>query len=131
MDSTPRQILPGVAGPARSGAHRVRQSGRRRRPTGAPPPLPHSIQPTGLWWAAAAVVLVIFAKVAFVVAAGGLGVAVTVWDDAVVGWLAGLYAPGLTGLMGAIVASTGSVVMIAILRGEPCWHCWCCGASAT
>jgi hypothetical protein len=119
MDSAPRQVLPGVTGPARSGAHRVRQSGRRRRPTGAPPPLPRSIQPTGLWWAAAAVVLVIFAKVAFIIPppAGSLGVAVTVGDDAVVGWLAGLHVPGLTGLMEAIVASTGSVVMIAILRG--------------
>jgi membrane-associated phospholipid phosphatase len=119
MDSTPRQVLPGVAGPARSGAHRVRESGRRRRPTGAPPPLPHSIQPTGLWWAAAAVVLVIFAKVAFLLPpiVMGLGVAVTVGDDAVVGWLAGLHAPGLTGLMEAIVASTGSTIMIAVLRG--------------
>jgi tRNA A-37 threonylcarbamoyl transferase component Bud32 len=119
MESTPRQVLPGVAGPTRTGAHRVRESGRRRRPTGAPPPLPHSIQPTGLWWAAAAVVLVAFARVAFdpALASDSLGVAVTVWDDAVVGWLAGLHVPGLTGLMEAIVVSTGSVVMIAILRG--------------
>jgi tRNA A-37 threonylcarbamoyl transferase component Bud32/membrane-associated phospholipid phosphatase len=118
MESTPRQVLPGVAGPTRTGAHRVRESGRRRRPTGEPPPLPHSIQPTGVWWAAAAVVLVAFARVAFDPALlPGLGVAVTVWDDAVVGWLAGLHVPGLTGLMEAIVASTGSVVMIAVLRG--------------
>jgi tRNA A-37 threonylcarbamoyl transferase component Bud32/membrane-associated phospholipid phosphatase len=119
MESTPRQVLPGVAGPTRTGAHRVRESGRRRRPTGEPPPLPHSIQPTGVWWAAAAVVLVAFARVAFdpALARDSLGVAVTVWDDAVVGWLAGLHVPGLTGLMEAIVASTGSVVMIAVLRG--------------
>jgi tRNA A-37 threonylcarbamoyl transferase component Bud32 len=117
MESTPRQVLPGVAGSTGPGARRVRQSGRRRRPTGAPPPLPRSIQPTGLWWAAAAVVLVAFARVAFDLARDSLGVAVTVWDDAVVGWLAGLRVPGLTGLMEAIVASTGSVVMIAILRG--------------
>jgi tRNA A-37 threonylcarbamoyl transferase component Bud32 len=89
----------------------------RRRPTGEPPPLPRSIRPTGVWWAAAAVVLVAFARVAFDLARDSLGVAVTVWDDAVVGWLAGLHVPGLTGLMEAIVASTGSVVMIAILRG--------------
>jgi tRNA A-37 threonylcarbamoyl transferase component Bud32 len=119
MESTPRQVLPGVAGPTRPGAHRVRQSGHRRRPTGEPPPLPRSIRPTGVWWAAAAVVLVAFARVAFdpALARDSLGVAVTVWDDAVVGWLAGLHVPGLTGLMEAIVASTGSVVMIAILRG--------------
>jgi tRNA A-37 threonylcarbamoyl transferase component Bud32 len=65
------------------------------------------------------VVLVAFARVAFdpALARDSLGVAVTVWDDAVVGWLAGLHVPGLTGLMEAIVASTGSTIMIAILRG--------------
>ena len=76
-------------------------------------------------------VLVAFARVAFdpALARDSLGVAVTVWDDAVVGWLAGLHVPGL---MEAIVASTGSTIMIAILRGgEPCWPCWGCGASAT
>jgi tRNA A-37 threonylcarbamoyl transferase component Bud32 len=117
MESTPRQVLPGVAGPAHPGARRVRQLGHRRRPTGEPPPLPRSIRPTGVWWAAAAVVLVALARVAFGPARGSLGVAVTVWDDAVVRWLAGLHIPGLTGLMEAVVASTGSVVMIAILRG--------------
>ena len=111
MESTPRQILPDGAGPTRPGAHLVRQSGRRRRPTGAPPPLPRSIQTTGLWWAAAAVVLVALAKVAFGPARSSLGVAVTVWDDAVVRWLAGLRLPGLTGLMEAVVASTGSANM--------------------
>jgi hypothetical protein len=117
MESTPRHVLPGVAGPAHPGARRVRQSGHRRRPTGAPPPLPRSIQPTGVWWAAAAVVLVALARVAFGPTRDSLGVAVTVWDDAVVRRLAGLRLPGLTGLMEAVVAATGSVVMIAILRG--------------
>ena len=42
--------------------------------------------------------------------------AVTVWDDAVVRWLAGLRLPGLTGLMETIVASTGSVGMVGALR---------------
>src|SRR5215216_3650874 len=46
----------------------------------------------------------------------GLGVAVTVWDDAVVRWLAGLRFPGMTGLMEAIVASTGSAGMVGALR---------------
>jgi tRNA A-37 threonylcarbamoyl transferase component Bud32/membrane-associated phospholipid phosphatase len=116
MESTPRHVLPGVAGPVRPGTYRVRQSGGRRRPTGAPPPLPRSIQTTGVWWAAAAVVLVALAKVTFGPARGSLGVAVTVWDDAVVRWLAGLRFPGLTGLMEAVVASTGSVGMVWALR---------------
>jgi tRNA A-37 threonylcarbamoyl transferase component Bud32 len=116
MDSTPRHMLPGDVGPARSGEPVVRRSRRRRRPTGAPPPLPRSIQPTGVWWVAAAVVLVTLARVAFGPARRSLGVAVTVWDDAVVRWLAGLRLPGMTGLMEAVVASTGSVGMVGALR---------------
>jgi membrane-associated phospholipid phosphatase/tRNA A-37 threonylcarbamoyl transferase component Bud32 len=116
MESTPRPVDPGEVGPAQPGALDVRRSGRQRRPTGQAPPLPRSIQPTGVWWAAAAVVLVTLAKVAFGPARRSLGVAVTVWDDAVVGWLAGLRIPGLTAFMEAIVASTGSVGMIEALR---------------
>ena len=106
MESTPSPL------------HDVRRSGRRRRPTGQPPPLPRSIQPTGVWWAAAAVVLVALAEIAFGPARRSLGVAVTVWDDAVVRWLAGLRAPGLTGLMEAIVGSTGSAGMVSAFRWE-------------
>jgi len=116
MESTPPPGLPGSVGSEHPGALAVRRSGRRRRPTGAPPPLPRSIQPTGVWWAAAAVVLVTLAKIAFGPARRSLGVAVTVWDDAVVRWLAGLRLPGLTGFMEAIVASTGSVGMVEVLR---------------
>ena len=116
MESTPRPVLPGDGGPPRPGQPDVRRSGRRRRPTGQPPPLPRSIQPTGVWWAAAAVVLIALARITFGPARGSLGVAVTVWDDAVVRWLAGLRLPGLTGLMEAIVASTGSVGTVEVLR---------------
>ena len=108
MESTPPPVLPGE--PA------VRRSGRRRRPTGAPPPLPRSIQTTGVWWAVAALVLVVLARIAFGPARSSLGVAITVWDDAVVQWMAALRLPGLTGLMEAIVASTGSVGMVEALR---------------
>src|SRR5215218_5125722 len=116
MESTPRPVLPGDVGPARPSELEVRRSRRRRRPTGQPPPLPRSIQPTGVWWAAAAVVLIALARITFGPARGSLGVAVTVWDDAVVRWLAGLRLPGLTGLMEAIVASTGSVGTVEVLR---------------
>jgi hypothetical protein len=116
MESTPPPVLPGGVGRAQPAAVDVRRSGRRRRPTGQAPPLPRSIQPTGVWWTAAAVVLVALARVAFGPARRSLGVAVTVWDDAVVRWLAGLRLPGLTGLMEAVVASTGSAGMIGALR---------------
>jgi hypothetical protein len=101
MEPSTPPVLPGDVGPARPGDVEVRRSRRRRRPTGAPPPLPRSIQTTGVWWAAAAVVLITLTKVTFGPARRSLGVAVTVWDDAVVRWLAGLRLPGLTGLMEA------------------------------
>ena len=116
MGAIPRRVPAGSAGPAVPGAPDVGRPGRRRRPTGKPPPLPRSIHRTGLWWVAAAVVLVTLAKVVFGPARRGLGVAVTVWDDAVVGWLGGLHLPGLTGLMEAIVASTGSAAVVGVVR---------------
>ena len=116
MGATPRRVPAGGVGPAVPGAPDVGRSGRRRRPTGKPPPLPRGIHRTGLWWVAAAVVLVTLAKVVFGPARRSLGVAVTVWDDAVVGWLAGLHLPGLTGLMEAIVASTGSAAVVGVVR---------------
>ena len=116
MGAIPRRVPAGSAGPAVPGAPDVGRPGRRRRPTGKPPPLPRGIHRTGLWWVAAAVVLVTLAKVVFGPARRGLGVAVTVWDDAVVGWLAGLHLPGLTGAMEAIVASTGSAAVVGVVR---------------
>lgn len=116
MGAIPRRVPAGSAGPAVPGAPDVGRPGRRRRPTGKPPPLPRGIHRTGLWWVAAAVVLVTLAKVVFGPARRGLGVAVTVWDDAVVGWLARLHLPGLTGLMEAIIASTGSAAVVGVVR---------------
>src|SRR5215218_7057181 len=102
MDSTPRQVLPEVVGPTRRGAHQVRQSGRRRRPSGEAPPLPHHLQTSGVGWLVALVVLVVLSIVVFGGGLQGPAVAVTVLDDAAVRWLAGLDAPGLTGTWQAL-----------------------------
>ena len=96
MESTPRQLTPEVTGPVRSGAPLVRQSGRRRRPSGEAPPLPHHLQTSGIGWLVALVVLVVLSIVVFDSGLQGPAVAVTVLDDAAVRWLAGLDAPGLT-----------------------------------
>jgi hypothetical protein len=96
MESTPRQLTPEVTGPVRSGAPLVRQSGRRRRPSGEAPPLPHHLQTSGVGWLVALVVLVVLSIVVFDSGLQGPAVTVTVLDDAVVRWLAGLDAPGLT-----------------------------------
>jgi tRNA A-37 threonylcarbamoyl transferase component Bud32 len=73
----------------------ILRSPRRRRPTGEPPPLPYHLQTSGIGWLAAAVVLVGLVLVVFARGLRGPAVAVTVVDDAVVGWLAGRYGPGL------------------------------------
>jgi membrane-associated phospholipid phosphatase len=81
-----------AAGPGRGGA------------AGAPPPLPHHLQTSGVGWLVAAVVLVALTIVVFARGLQGLAVTATVVDDAVVRWLAGLHAPGLLGAWRALAA---------------------------
>jgi tRNA A-37 threonylcarbamoyl transferase component Bud32/membrane-associated phospholipid phosphatase len=71
------------------------RSPRRRRPTGAAPPLPYRLQTSGIRWLVAAVVLVGLTLAIFARGLRGPAMAVTVVDDAVVHWLAGLVGPGL------------------------------------
>src|SRR6266516_1280855 len=68
------------------------RSPRRRRPTGAPPPLPYRLQTSGVGWLVAAVVLVGLELAVFAHGLRGAAVAVTVVDDAVVRWIGGLAA---------------------------------------
>jgi tRNA A-37 threonylcarbamoyl transferase component Bud32/membrane-associated phospholipid phosphatase len=70
-----------------------------RRPTGAAPPLPYRLQTSGVGWLVAAVVLVGLTLAVFARGLRGPAVTVTVVDDAVVGWLAGLGGPGLEALL--------------------------------
>jgi tRNA A-37 threonylcarbamoyl transferase component Bud32/membrane-associated phospholipid phosphatase len=102
MDAAQRQILPEVAGPTRPGTHRVRPLGRRRRPSGEAPPLPHHLQTSGVGWLVALVVLVALSIMVFGGGLQGPAIAVTVLDDAMVRWLAGLDAPGLQGTWQAL-----------------------------
>src|SRR5262245_31568108 len=67
----------------------------RRRPTGEPPPLPYHLQTSGVGWLVAAAVLVGLTLAIFGRGLRGPAITVTVADDAVVGWLAGLVGPGL------------------------------------
>jgi tRNA A-37 threonylcarbamoyl transferase component Bud32 len=90
---------------------------RRRRPTGEPPPLPHHIQTSGARWLAAALLLVALTVLVFAGGLRGLAVDVTVVDDAVVRWLAGLEAPGLVGVWRALAALSSWWVLNALLWG--------------
>src|SRR5512133_723286 len=96
-ESTPATVLrpqPAPAGTVR----------RRRRPTGEPPPLPHHLQTSGIRWLVATVLLVALTVAVFGRGMRGIAVEVTVADDAVVRWLAGLQAPGLEGIWRALAA---------------------------
>src|SRR5438046_8748095 len=97
MDAPSDQPTPMGAAPAHLTPRKAVRS-RRRRPTGAPPPLPHHLQTSGVGWLVAAVVLVALTIVVFARGLTGPAVTATVVDDAVVRWLAGLQAPGLVAL---------------------------------
>jgi len=106
------------AGAARPGVQLgptgIRRSPWRRRPSGQPPPLPHHLQTTGVGWLVAAVVLVVLSLLVFAGGLQGLAVDVTVVDAAVVGWVAGLRAPGLLAVM-QVLAALGSYLAITVL----------------
>jgi tRNA A-37 threonylcarbamoyl transferase component Bud32/membrane-associated phospholipid phosphatase len=74
------------------------RSPRRRRPTGAPPPLPYRLQTSGVGWLVAAVALIGLTLALFARGLRGPSVEATVVSDTVVRWLGGLHAPGLQGL---------------------------------
>ena len=93
MDTaTPTQV---ADHPARVAAS-VRRSRRRRRPSGAPPPLPRHLETSGVGWLLAAVGLVAVFTVSFVASRHGAAVAVTAADDRVARWLTGLRSGWLT-----------------------------------
>ena len=89
----------------------------RRRPSGEPPPLPHHLQTSGVGWLLAAVVLVALAIVVFGRGMRGPAVAITVADDTVVRWLAGLDAPGLVVVKRALAGLSSWWVLNGLLAG--------------
>jgi membrane-associated phospholipid phosphatase/tRNA A-37 threonylcarbamoyl transferase component Bud32 len=114
MDVSANQPAGAAAQEAQLGPSGIRRSPGRRRPSGQPPPLPHHLQTTGVGWLVAAVVLVVLSLLVFGGGLHGLAVDVTVVDEAVVGWLAGLRAPGLLPAM-RLLAALGSWMAITVL----------------
>src|SRR5215216_6916138 len=102
------------------------RSPRRRRPTGAAPPLPYRLQSSGIRWLVAAVILVGLTLAIFARGLRGPAVAVTVVDDAAVQWLAGLVGPGLVARLRGLARisswgvlwtlSYGLVLVLLVLR---------------
>ena len=95
MDVPADRSTPTSAPPIHPTLREAVRSPRRRRPTGAAPPLPYRLQTSGIRWLVAALVLVGLTLAVFARGLRGPAVAITVIDDAVVGWLAGLVSPGL------------------------------------
>ena len=114
MDVSANQPAGAPAPGVQLGPSGIRRSPGRRRPSGQPPPLPHHLQTTGVGWLVAAVVLVVLSLLVFGGGLHGLAVDVTVVDDAVVGWLAGVRAPGLLPAM-QLLAALGSWMAITVL----------------
>jgi tRNA A-37 threonylcarbamoyl transferase component Bud32/membrane-associated phospholipid phosphatase len=116
MDTTTRTTQAAAdhpVGVATSG----RQSRRRRRPSGAPPPLPRHLETTGVGWLLVAVGLVTVLAVSFVASRHGAAVAVTAADDQVVKWLAELRSGWFAGVL-AVAAFPASWLASKILA-------WC------
>jgi hypothetical protein len=95
MDLPTDRSTPISAPPIHPTLREAVRSPKRRRPTGAAPPLPYRLRTSGIGWLVAAVVLVGLTLAVFARGMRGPAVAVTVVDDAVVAWLAGLIGPGL------------------------------------
>jgi tRNA A-37 threonylcarbamoyl transferase component Bud32/membrane-associated phospholipid phosphatase len=114
MDVSGNQPAGAAVPEAQVGPTGIRRSPWRRRPSGQPPPLPHQLQTTGVGWLIAAVVSVVLSLLVFAGGLHGLAVDVTVADDAVVRWLAGLRAPGLLAVM-QVLAALGSYAAITVL----------------
>jgi membrane-associated phospholipid phosphatase/tRNA A-37 threonylcarbamoyl transferase component Bud32 len=95
MDLPADQSKPTSAPPLHPTLRAAVRSPRRRRPTGAAPPLPYRLQTSGVGWLVAAVVLVGLTLAIFGRGLRGPAITATVIDDAVVGWLAGLVGPGV------------------------------------
>jgi tRNA A-37 threonylcarbamoyl transferase component Bud32 len=112
-DQTTRAGAPRLQ-PAPAGATR---SPLRRRPTGEAPPLPHHLQISGVGWLVASIVLVALSLAVFAGGLRGLAVEVTVVDDAIVGWLAGLGGPGLEGTWRALAFLASWWVLNALAVG--------------
>jgi membrane-associated phospholipid phosphatase/tRNA A-37 threonylcarbamoyl transferase component Bud32 len=99
MDLPTDRSTPISAPPLHPTLREAVRSPRRRRPTGAAPPLPYRLQTSGIRWLVAAVVLVGLTLAIFARGLRGPAVAVTVIDDAIVRWLAGLAGPGQLALL--------------------------------
>ena len=70
---------------------------RRRRPSGAPPPLPRHLRTTGIGWLIGAIVAVVFTVVIYHDGVQGAAITVIDIDDTIVRWVSDVDLPGIHG----------------------------------
>jgi membrane-associated phospholipid phosphatase/tRNA A-37 threonylcarbamoyl transferase component Bud32 len=119
MDLPTGQSIPASAPPLHPTLREAARSPRRRRPTGAAPPLPYRLQTSGIGWLVAALVLVGLALAVFARGLRGPAVAITVVDDAVVRWLADLVGPGLVAPLRGLARIGSWWVLFTLWFGLP------------
>jgi tRNA A-37 threonylcarbamoyl transferase component Bud32/membrane-associated phospholipid phosphatase len=117
MDVPADHSTPTTALPVHPSLREAVRSPRRRRPTGAPPPLPYHLQTSGVGWLVAAVLLVGLTLALFGRGLRGPAVAVTVADDAVVRWLGRLQGPGVEALLRGLVRVGSWSTMVVLFFG--------------
>src|SRR3954462_5518692 len=99
-------VVPGP-GPAAFGASQARAEGSsstragrratRRRPSGAPPALPHPLRTTGAGWLIGAVVAIVYTVLIYRNGVQGVAIDAIAADDAIVRWVSDIDLPGLDG----------------------------------
>jgi tRNA A-37 threonylcarbamoyl transferase component Bud32/membrane-associated phospholipid phosphatase len=119
------EVVPDL-GPSRSGASSETVEGvapsrpgrrtPRRRPSGAPPPLPHELHTTGAGWLSCAVVAVVATVLIFHNGVQGAAIPVIVVDDTVVRWMSNIDLPGIDGIArGVSYAASWWTIQITIV----------------
>jgi tRNA A-37 threonylcarbamoyl transferase component Bud32/membrane-associated phospholipid phosphatase len=117
MDVPADRSRPTSALPVHPSLREAARSPRRRRPTGAAPPLPYRLQTSGIGWLVAALVLVGLTLVIFARGLRGPAVTATVLDDAVVAWLASHVGPGLVAPLRGVARISSWPVLNAAFYG--------------
>jgi tRNA A-37 threonylcarbamoyl transferase component Bud32 len=109
----PASSSPGATGVGVAPARRGRWA-PRRRPSGAPPPLPRDLRWSGIGWLIGAIVAVVVTGLIFRNGVRGGAIPVIVVDDAVVRWMSGIDLPGSHGIA-RIVSYAGSWWVIEVM----------------
>jgi hypothetical protein len=84
--------------PCRVSPGRPGRRAPRRRPSGAPPPLPRDLRTTGAGWLIGAVVAIVVTALVFRNGVSGAAITAIVIDDTVVRWISGIDLPGIDGI---------------------------------